>query len=254
MLINHTRIMKYLLYVTLVFSLFSCKKEAVETYQGKDGVSFFAYTYQQLHTTATRSYSFAFQKTVKTRDTMYIPMRLTGKLSDQPRTVLLKTAEGTTATAGVDFELKEVTIPPGVSMFNYPLILINSVGMASNVYKIVLEPAETKDFTLGTLGQTPRTTTVQTEENFRYLKIEVSNMYTRPAYWDVLEGDFGEFSAGKYKFMVKVLDITDFSYENIGLDGYLNFPVTLRNALATYEAANGPWLDENENSQPISFP
>jgi hypothetical protein len=249
--INHTRIMKYLLYVTMVFSLFSCKKEAVETYQGKNGVSFFAYTYQQLHTTATRSYSFAFQSTVKTRDTMYIPLRLTGKLSDQPRTVLLKVAKGTTATAGVDFELKEVTIPPGVSTFNYPLVLINSAGMASNVYKIVLEPAETKDFTLGTLGQTPGINQI-TEQNFRYLTIEVSGMYTRPAYWDGLEADFGEFSAEKYKFMVKVLGITDFSYENIGLAGSLNFPVTLRNALAAYEAANGPLLDEN--GQQISFP
>ena len=245
--------MKYLLYVTMVFSLVSCKKEAVETYQGKNGVSFFAYTYQQLHTTATRSYSFAFQSTVKTRDTMYIPLRLTGKLSDQPRTVLLKVAKGTTATAGVDFELKEVTIPPGVSIFNYPLVLINSAGMASNVYKIVLEPAETKDFTLGTLGQTPATNGSQnTEENFRYLTIEVSGMYTRPAYWDGLESDFGEFSAEKYKFMVKVLGITDFSYDNIGLEGSLNFPVTLRNALAAYEAANGPLLDEN--GQQISFP
>lgn len=245
--------MKYLLYVTLVFSLFSCKKETVETYQGKDGVSFFAYTYQQLHTTATRSYSFAFQSTVKTRDTMYIPLRITGNMTDQPRNVLLKTAEGTTATAGVDFELKEVAIPPGVSLFNYPLILINSVGMASNVYKIVLEPAETKDFTLGTLGQTPaNSTNLGTEENFRYLKIEVSNMYSRPAYWDVLEGDFGEFSAEKYKFMVKVLGITDFSYDAIGLDGYLNYPVTLRNALNTYETANGPLLDEN--GKKISFP
>jgi len=245
--------MKYLLYVTMVFSLFSCKKEAVETYQGKDGVSFFAYTYQQLHTTATRSYSFAFQSTVKKRDTMYIPLRITGKLSDQPRTVLLKTADGTTATAGVDFELKEVTIPPGVSIFNYPLILINSVGMASNVYRIVLEPAETKDFTLGTFGATPATTAnLQPEENFRYLKIDVSSMYIRPAYWDVLDADFGEFSAEKYKFMVKVLGITDFSYDNIGFDGFMNFPVTLRNALAAYEAANGPLLDENKN--PISFP
>ncbi|MCX2492199.1 DUF4843 domain-containing protein [Pedobacter sp. PF22-3] len=244
--------MKYILYVTMVFTLFSCKKEAVETYQGKDGVSFFAYTYQQLHTTATRSYSFAFQSTVKTRDTMYIPLRLTGKLSDQPRTVLLKTAEGTTATAGVDFELKEVTIPPGVYIFNYPLVLINSVGMASHVYRIVLEPAETKDFTLGTLGQTPATNTVQTEENFRYLKIDVSGMYIRPAYWDLLDADFGEFSAEKYKFMVKILGITDFSYENIGSDGLLNYPVTLRNALAAYEAANGPLLDEN--GQEISFP
>ena len=244
--------MKYILYVTMVFTLFSCKKEAVETYQGKDGVSFFAYTYQQLHTTAIRSYSFAFQSTVKTRDTMYIPLRLTGKLSDQPRTVLLKTAEGTTATAGVDFELKEVTIPPGVYIFNYPLVLINSVGMASHVYRIVLEPAETKDFTLGTLGQTPATNTVQTEENFRYLKIDVSGMYIRPAYWDLLDADFGEFSAEKYKFMVKILGITDFSYENIGSDGLLNYPVTLRNALAAYEAANGPLLDEN--GQEISFP
>jgi hypothetical protein len=245
--------MKYLLYVTMVFSLFSCKKEAVETYQGKDGVSFFAYTYQQLHTTATRSYSFAFQSTVKTRDTMYIPLRLTGKLSDKPRTVLLKVAEGTTATPGVDFELKEVTIPPGLSIFNYPLVLINSAGMASNVYRIVLEPAETKDFTLGTFGQTPATTAnLSTEENFRYLKIDVSSMYVRPAYWDILDADFGEFSAEKYKFMVKVLGITDFSYDNIGFDGFINFPVTLRNALAAYEAANGPLLDENRNE--ISFP
>lgn len=251
MLINHTRIMKYLLYVTIVLLLFSCKKETVETYQGKDGVSFFAYTYQQLHTTAVRSYSFAFQKTLKTRDTMYIPLRLTGKLSDKPRTVLLKTAEGTTATAGVDFELKEVTIPPGASTFNYPLILLNSAGMASNVYRIVLEPAETKDFTLGTLGQTPGINEI-TEENFRYLKIDVSSMYVRPAYWDILDEDFGEFSAVKYKFMVKVLGITDFSLDSIGSDGLLNFPVTLRNALADYEAANGPLLDEN--GQEISFP
>ncbi|EDM34901.1 hypothetical protein PBAL39_00175 [Pedobacter sp. BAL39] len=246
--------MKYLLYVTMVFSLFSCKKEAVETYQGKDGVSFFAYTFQQLHTTATRSYSFAFQSTVKTRDTMFIPLRITGRLSDQPRTVLLKTAAGTSATAGVDFELNEVAIPPGVSIFNYPLVLINSVGMASNVYRIVLEPSETKDFTLGTLGQTPANSVSQgTEENFRYLKIDVTAQYIEPAYWEVyLAADFGAFSALKYKFMVKVLGITDFSYEQIGSDGLLNFPVALRNALATYEAENGPLLDEN--GQQISFP
>ena len=245
--------MKYILYVTMVFTLFSCKKEAVETYQGKDGVSFFAYTYEQLNTTAVRSYSFAFQATEKQRDTLFIPMRITGKLSDQPRTVMLKTAQGTTATAGVDFELKEFTVPAGASKFNYPLILLNSAGMAKNVYRIVLEPAETKDFILGTLGQTPETVTNQgTEENFRYLKIDVSGMYVRPAYWDLLDADFGEFSAEKYKFMVKILGITDFSFENIGSDGLLNYPVTLRNALAAYEAANGPLLDEN--GQRISFP
>ncbi|QXU39904.1 DUF4843 domain-containing protein [Pedobacter sp. D749] len=245
--------MKYLSYIMVAACLFSCKKEAVETYQGKDGVSFFAYTYEQLNTTAIRSYSFAFQATEKQRDTLFIPMRITGKLSDKPRTVLLKTAQGTTATAGVDFELKEFTVPAGASKFNYPLILLNSAGMAKNVYRIVLEPAETKDFILGTLGQTPETVTNQgTEENFRYLKIDVSGMYVRPAYWDLLDADFGEFSAEKYKFMVKILGITDFSYENIGSDGLLNYPVTLRNALAAYEAANGPLLDEN--GQEISFP
>lgn len=244
--------MKYLLYIMIVVCLFSCKKEAVETYQGKDGVSFFAYTFELLHTTAVRSYSFAFQTTQKQRDTLFIPMRITGKLSEQPRTVMLKTAQGTTATAGVDFELKEFTVPPGASTFNYPLILLNSAGMANNVYRIVLEPAETKDFTLGTLGQTPATTTLQTEENFRYLKIDVTGQYIEPSYWIYLQADFGGFSAVKYKFMVKTLGITDFSYDKIGSDGLLNFPVTLRNALAAYEAANGPLLDEN--GQQISFP
>jgi hypothetical protein len=242
--------MKYLLYVMIVVSLFSCKKEEVATYQGKDGVSFFAYTYQLLHTTAVRSYSFALQATQKPRDTMFIPLRITGKLSDSPRTVLLKAIDGTTATAGVDFELKEAIIPPGTYIFNYPLILINSPGMAKNVYRIVLEPAETKDFTLGTFGQTPATTTtLGTEQNFRYLKIEVTNQYIEPAYWADL--DFGVFSAEKYKFMVKTLGITDFSYERIGTDGLLNFPVTLRNALIAYEAVNGPLIDEN--GQRVTF-
>ena len=113
--------MKYFTYIMMVLCLFSCKKEVVETYQGKDGISFFAYTYEQLNTTAVRSYSFALQATQKQRDTMFIPLRITGTLSDQPRTVLLKTAEGTTATAGVDFVLKEAIIPPGVFIFNYPL-------------------------------------------------------------------------------------------------------------------------------------
>ena len=249
---NQTRIMKYLLYIMIVVCLFSCKKETVETYQGKDGVSFFAYTFELLHTTAVRNYSFALQATQKQRDTLFIPMRITGKLTDQPRTVLLKTAQGTTATAGVDFELKEFTVPIGASKFNYPLILLNSAGMAKNVYRIVLEPAETKDFILGTLGQTPRTTTAQPEENFRYLKVDVTSQYIEPAYWIYLFQDFGEFSAVKYKFMVKTLGITDFNYDKIGSDGLLNFPVTLRNALAAYEAANGPLLDEN--GQKISFP
>jgi hypothetical protein len=246
--------MKYLLYIMIVFCFFSCKKEVVESYQGKDGISFFAYTYELLHTTGFRSYSFALQATQKQTDTLFIPLRITGKLSDKPRTVLLKAIQGTTAKQGVDFELKEVTVPPGVFMFNYPLVVINSVGMASNVYKIVLEPAETKDFTLGTFGQTPaNSVNLGTEENFRYLKVEVTGQYIEPAYWAVyLAGDFGPFSAVKYKFMVNTLGITDFSYEKIGSDGLRNFPVTLRNALAAYEAANGPLLDEK--GQRISFP
>ena len=245
--------MKYLLYIMTVFCLFSCKKEVVERYEGRDGISFFAYTYELLHTTGFRSYSFALQATKKQTDTLFIPLRVTGKLSDKPRTVLLKAVSGTTATQGVDFELKEVTIPPGVFTFNYPLVLFNSVGMASNVYKIVLEPAETKDFTLGTFGQTPaNSVNLGTEENFRYLKVEVTAQYIEPAYWATLAADFGAFSAVKYQFMVKTLGITDFSYEKIGSEGVRNFPVTLRNALAVYEAANGPLLDEK--GQRITFP
>lgn len=244
--------MKKLLFIMMIAVLLSCKKEEVSIYQGKDGISFFAYTYELLHTTGVRSYSFALQASQKATDTLFIPMRITGKLSDGPRSVMLKVATGTTATPGVDFELREVSIPAGTYSFNYPLVLINSAGMANNVYRIVLEPAETKDFILGTLGQTPPSGTgLSTEENFRYLKIDVTNQYIQPAYWTTLAPYFGTFSATKYKFMVRVLGITDFSYEKIGVDGLLNFPVTLRNALIAHEVANGPLVDEN--GQRVTF-
>lgn len=219
------------------------------TYEGKDGISFFAYTWEEYHLEAVKKYSFAFAVTALTRDTIFLSMRVTGAVKDYPRKVLLKAAEGTTATAGVDYELKEVTIPAGAYKFDYPVVVFNSPGMAANTYRLVLEPAETADFKLGTIGQTPETNTMYTEENFQYFKIDLTNQLVEPDGW--LESAFGVFSAVKYRFMVEVTGLTDFSSEAIGRDGVYNLPVKLQKALEEYEALNGPLIDENGNE--VSF-
>lgn len=235
--------MKYLLYIMILCTTLSCKREEVITYQGKDGISFFAYTWENFHTTAVRNYSFAYSLTPKTRDILYVTMRVTGKIADYPRTVLLKAVDGTTARAGTDYILAEATIPAGAYKFDYPIILLNSPEMASKTFRLVVEPAETKDFTLGTFGQTPRTNTLYTEENFRYLKIDISNQLIQPNSWET--GLFGPFSAVKYRFMVEVTGLTDFSADALGTDGVYNLPVKLSNALVLYEAQHGPLYDEN---------
>lgn len=235
--------MRYLLFLIILSAFMSCKKQEVSTYEGKEGISFFAYTWENYHLTTVKNYSFAFSLTPVARDTIYLTMRVTGKIADHPRTVLLRAAEGTTATAGVDYELKEAIIPAGAYKFDYPVIVINSPGMLTNTYRLVLEPAETKDFILGTLGLTPATANGYTEQNFRYYKIDLTNQLLQPNSWQT--GLFGVFSAVKYRFMLQVTGLTDFSIEAIGNDGVYNLPVKLNNALSEYEAVNGPLIDEN---------
>ncbi|MFA4867978.1 MAG: DUF4843 domain-containing protein [Pedobacter sp.] len=234
--------MKNIFFLIVLTSLFACKKQEVGTYAGKDGISFFAYDYEALHSTNVISFSFAFALRPQTRDTIYVRMRVTGKISDRPRTVQLKAVEGSTARAGIDYILPEATVPAGEYMFQYPVIVLNSPEMLTNTYRLVLEVAETNDFTLGSVGLTPATTS-GAERNFKQLKMDINNQLTQPSYWSV--GDFGVFSAVKYRFMVQVTGLTDFSEEAIGVDGSYNLPVRLRNALLEYEAVNGPLMDEN---------
>jgi hypothetical protein len=168
-------------------------------------------------------------------------MRVQGAATDYERTVSVKAAQGTNAREGVDYLLKDAKLPAGALTIDYPVILINSPGMLTNVYRLVVEAAPNKDFTAGALGSEITGETVA----IKAIKIDISNTILRPTYWDQVQGTFGAFSVTKFKFMIQVTGLTDFSQDALGVDGIYNLPVKLQNALEEYEAANGPLIDEN---------
>ncbi|MDR6781480.1 hypothetical protein ABIE26_002032 [Pedobacter africanus] len=229
--------MRYFILLMILPLLFACKKEKVAPYKAEDGIAFYASIYDP----QSVAYSFAFNVQPVNRDTIFFKMRVTGRAADHPRTVSVKAVAGTTARAGIDYILPEVTLPAGKLTLDYPIIVLNSPEMTTNTYTLVAEVAENSDFTIGSLGNVPASP--YTEVNFKQVKVEISNKLVQPSYWSA--GTFGAFSVVKFKFMIQVTGLTDFSPEAIGVDGQYNLPIRLRNALAEYEAANGPLYDEN---------
>lgn len=231
--------MKYLLFFSLLCLTLACKKQEVATYSSEDGITFYRGQYES----DSLSYSFAFSITPKQRDTIFLNMRVQGAAKDFARTVSVKAAAGSTAREGVDYLLPEVKLPAGDLTIRYPVILLNSPGMLTNIYRLVVEAVPNKDFAKGAYGSEITGETVAVKS----MKIDVTNTIVRPTYWGSMQGYFGTFSVRKFKFMIEVTGLTNFSEEAIGIDGAYNLPLKLRNALAEYEAINGPMIDENNN-------
>lgn len=231
--------MRYLIGLALVVSLFSCKKEQVPFYSGKDGIAFYTATAAG---SDSISYSFAFNTIPKVRDTVYFNMRIVGRKADHDRRVKVVSGTGTTARVNIDFLLPEGILPAGKLEMRYPVVLLKSPEMSSRSFDIVADVAENSDFILGAIGQLPvfnNTTTINT----RRVKVSVTNRLIQPGYWPTVEDTFGAFSQVKLKFMIDVLGMSDFS--SITVDQEFSLPVKLRQALLDYEAINGPLLDEN---------
>lgn len=230
--------MKYLFYISVVFLLASCRKEAVMTFQGPDGITFYTDKYEA----DSLTYSFAFAITEKSRDTVWLKMRVSGTVSDKPRRILVKAGEGTTAVNGRDYILPEAFLPAGTLTVKYPVVLLNSPEMKTTVFRLVLQVAESGDLIVGAIGQEMGQTT-----SLDKFVIQVSNQLVEPAYWPDISSRFGAFSATKFRFMIQVTGLTEFSVEAIGIDGLYNLPVKLKNALDEYEVEHGPLIDENGN-------
>lgn len=231
--------MKYLIGITLTVLLFACKKEEVAFYAEKDGIAFYTGTVAGADSI---SYSFAFNATPKTKDTVYFNVRVVGRKADHDRVVKVIAGPGTTARLGLDFLLPEVTLPAGKLEMRYPVVLLKSPEMKGRSFEIVADVAENSDFILGATGQLPlfnNTTTI----NIRRVKVSVTDRLIQPGYWPTVAGVFGAFSQVKLRFMIDTLGMSDFS--GITLDQEYSLPVKLRQALLDYEALNGPLRDEN---------
>lgn len=239
---------KILTLCVLLLILASCKKDPESAFAGKDGITFF---YKSGLEQDSVSYSFKFNQVPKTRDTVWIKMRLVGKLSKQARQIKIVAVPGTTATESKHFILPDFSLPADSFQVKYPLVLLSTSDLDSKAVRLVMQIAESQDLIVGTRGQADMSTanTVQFKVNF-------SNRLIKPDYWSYIAYYIGDYSAVRYQFMIDVFGMSDFRPDTkggiIGYAQWVNIKGKLRNALDAYVSKNGPLIDENGGK--VEFP
>lgn len=234
--------MKKLLIIITILFFAACKKAAIEPYNDTPGIAF--YINGDGTENDSLSYSFANQLEAKDTDTIFLKMRIVGAATDNAREISVKAAIGTTAREGIDYKLPGISLPAGELTVLYPVVLINSEELKDTTFRLVVEVAANKYFEPGAAGREIGNTI-----NMHQYIIDFNNQLIKPGYWNLIQGYFGAYSATKYRFMMQVMGTSDFAPESAGgtltYADLLNYPVTLRNALAEYEAVHGPLIDEN---------
>jgi hypothetical protein len=178
-----------------------------------------------------------------------------GVASNTAREVkLTAVASGTTAIEGIHYELLPYTIPAGAYKADLPVVIKRIPDLKTKEFSLLLQVAESKDFKPG-VPNSPVTGGFA-GANLQYL-IKMNDFLTKPANWDSrLATFFGSYSQVKYKFVIDITGISEFSYGFAGAliaYGEMQYYQALcKRKLAEYVAANGPLVDEF--GVPVSFP
>ncbi|WP_406826189.1 DUF4843 domain-containing protein [Pedobacter sp. KACC 23697] len=231
--------MKYLTILFLLVFAIGCKKDDIPTFEGRDGISFFIDYYENPDST---NYSFALQPTAKTKDTIFIKMRLVGKPSSVARGIKLKALPGSTARPNIDYILPEVKLPANALFVNYPLVIFNTPEMLTQNFQLVLGVDPGSELVPGAPG-----IAVDLSKNLSKMKVNITNQLIEPDYWQNLSFFFGNFSVVKFKFMIKVTGLTNFDPQVVGFSDIFLIQVNLKKALSDYVQLNGPLIDEFGN-------
>lgn len=235
--------------VTAVF--FSCKKSELQAYEMQDMV----YIVKDYNSAITDSltYSFAIRDEALMQDTVFVPVRIMGVAKDFDREIKVGVVDtATAATAGTDYEILPTKIPAGSYTSEIPVLLHRSASLATVSKRLKLIILASKDFQPGipndkALGYSyPGSATT--------CLIVFNDYLTKPANWDTwLKYFFGSYSQVKYKFVIDVTGRSEFPSGATGLPyGQMTYyKQVCKNALAEYESANGPLIDEF--GQQVSF-
>ncbi|MDR6782380.1 hypothetical protein ABIE26_001132 [Pedobacter africanus] len=238
---------KIFTFCMMLMALASCKKDPQSVFSGKDGITFFYKSGQEQDSV---SYSFKLNQP-KTRDTVWIKMRLVGKLSGQQRQIKIVAGAGTTATEGKHFILPDFYLPADSFQVKYPLVLLSTTDLNSKAVRLVMQVAESKDLIIGTRGQADVSTA-----NTVAFKVNFSNRLIKPDYWNYISYYIGEYSEVRYQFMIDTFGMSDFRPDTKGgiitYAQWVNIKGKLRNALDAYVSKNGPLIDENGGK--VEFP
>ena len=256
--INMKRSFKVLLTIALVSTFTACEKGELQLYDQPDMV----YIYKDASNVTSQDsavYSFALKAPSLMTDTVKIPLRIMGVAKPADRVVGVKAvADSSTAVAGehYDFLVSEIKANEYTGYIN--VLVKRTPEMKTREFRLVIEVTASKDFEPGIANTTtlPATQSLRGGGSTRYL-IKINDYLVKPGNWDTqLTTYFGSYSQVKYKFVIDVTGRNTFVLSSapdaVSISQLLYFKVLCKDALAAYESANGPMIDEFGNR--VSFP
>jgi hypothetical protein len=192
------RFMKPLYIITIMIGwLTGCSKDAVDEY-GETNYVYLANGKTDFTGIKPVEYSFAFHPGAD-KDTVWLLIKLVGKLSEEDRPVGLSVeASGTTAATG-DYELPgPVVLHGGQALDSIALVLYKSDRLKTAKSRIRLVLNENEYFRLGPPAN-------------RQIDVTFSDMIARPAWWNsTVETNFlGRYSDTKYRLFIEATGMAD---------------------------------------------
>lgn len=237
----------YFVALSVIF-ISACKKSELVKYDQPDML----YIHKDFNS-ATRdstTYSFAIQSASKQYDTVWVPVRIMGVARDYDREVTLGAVDSlTTAVEGTDYEFINAIVPAGAYTAQLPVKVLRSIAMKDHELRLTIEIKSSKDFLPG-ISNSAAISTSTPGADTRYL-IKINDFLTKPDNWDTrLKYYFGTYSQVKYAFVIQATGRALFPSSGPDALPYSQFSYyqqICKNALADYEAINGPLIDEFGN-------
>ncbi|RYY60160.1 MAG: DUF4843 domain-containing protein, partial [Chitinophagaceae bacterium] len=127
-----------------------------------------------------------------------------------------------------------------------PVIIKRSAELKSQEFRLQLQVIESKDFKPGVPNSAVAGSFAGA--SLQYL-VKINDFLTKPSNWDSrLATFFGTYSQVKYKFVIDVTGIVEFSYgfagAAIAYSEMQYYQALCKRKLAEYVAVNGPLIDE----------
>lgn len=220
--------------LSLVCLIIACKKEELIAYSQGAGISMYKQRMSDGRDSLTRS--FAVMAETTTSDTIAIPLRIVGEVSDRDRTVNYGIITDKSDVSKANYELFPAVIPAG----SYTGVLQIRVNKTSDLKtrdaKLWITLLASADFIVGP------------KELSTYL-IKINDYLTKPASWD--EVRFGEYSQVKYGMIIRETGYHD--YTGLKPEVLLYIVSKCRNVLRTYQAEHGTEMMD-ENKVAVRFP
>lgn len=189
-------------------------------------------------------YSFINEAVTGDNDIVWVPITLTGKPSETDLPFTLEVGKESTAKEGVHFLLSETIFPANTVTFNYPVTLLRTEDLKEEPKSFTLKIKENECFSVGAL-----------ETYYRYssVKFNITDQIIKPSWWGFVESlYYGSYSNEKYKFMVEVAGVSNFSTEEVNFVSISNYIELFKAAIIEYEKEHGYPL-RDENGQVITF-